>query len=192
MLYQLSHVRMPVRGDLGPVRRISPALRQNFIRSSRNHQLEAGVGGKNLSHAWWRATLLSALSQVRWPVAGTSRPFGMMIPGSGADPRPPGRPPRRGPGTTRPGHYKPAGARRMPGHDGSPRRRLGRIGRGGSDRTATTPGASVWGALPARYGGPGREAGMRLARCYWALRIRSASSVSTSTKSVSSPAGTSA
>jgi len=45
MLYQLSHVRVPVRGNLGPVRRISPALRQNFIRSSPNHQLEAGVGG---------------------------------------------------------------------------------------------------------------------------------------------------
>src|SRR6201999_2313687 len=77
MLYQLSHVRMQVRGDLGPVRRISPALRQNFIRSSRNHQLEAGIGAKNLSHEWRRATLLPALSQVRWPVAGTNRPFGM-------------------------------------------------------------------------------------------------------------------
>ena len=49
MLYQLSHVRMSVRVHLGPVRRISPALRQNFIRSSRNHQLKAGVARKNLS-----------------------------------------------------------------------------------------------------------------------------------------------
>jgi hypothetical protein len=65
MLYQLSHVRVPVRGYLGPVRRISPALRQNFIRSSRNHQLEAGVRGKNLPHKYQRATLLPALPQVR-------------------------------------------------------------------------------------------------------------------------------
>ena len=79
MLYQLSHVRVPVRGDLGPVRRISPALRQNFIRSSLNHQLEAVVGGKNLSLECRRATLLPALSQVRWRVAGTNRPFGMII-----------------------------------------------------------------------------------------------------------------
>jgi hypothetical protein len=40
---------MSARVHLGPVRRISPALRQNFIRSSRNHQLKAGVARKNLS-----------------------------------------------------------------------------------------------------------------------------------------------
>jgi len=40
---------MSVRVHLGPVRRISPALRQNFIRSARNHQLKAGVTRKNLS-----------------------------------------------------------------------------------------------------------------------------------------------
>ena len=74
MLYQLSHVRMPVRGDLGPVRRIAPALRQNFIRSSRNHQLEAGVGGKNLFLECAGATLLPALPQVRAHVRENQRP----------------------------------------------------------------------------------------------------------------------
>jgi hypothetical protein len=78
MLYQLSHVRVPVRGYLGPVRRISPALRQNFIRSSRNHQLEAGVRGKNLPHKYQRATLLPALPQVRRRVTGTNHSFGMI------------------------------------------------------------------------------------------------------------------
>jgi hypothetical protein len=91
MLYQLSHVRVPVRGNLGPVRRISPALRQNFIRSSPNHQLEAGVGGKNLPHEYRRATLLPVLSQVRWRVTGTNHPFGMIIRGIGADARLPRR-----------------------------------------------------------------------------------------------------
>jgi hypothetical protein len=40
---------MQVRGDLGPVRRIAPALRQNTIRSRANHQLGLAVTRKNLS-----------------------------------------------------------------------------------------------------------------------------------------------
>jgi hypothetical protein len=79
MLYQLSHVRMPVRGYLGPVRRISPALRQNFIRSSRNHQLKAAVGGKNLSLECRQATLPPPLPQLRRPSTGTRPSFGMII-----------------------------------------------------------------------------------------------------------------
>jgi len=40
---------MPARVHLWPDRRISPALRQNFIRSWPNHQLEAAMTTKNLS-----------------------------------------------------------------------------------------------------------------------------------------------
>jgi len=39
---------VPVRVQLWPDRRISPALRQNFIRSWPNHQLEAMMTTKNL------------------------------------------------------------------------------------------------------------------------------------------------
>jgi hypothetical protein len=49
MLYQLSHVRMPVPSHPGPVRRIAPALRQNCIRSWRNHQLGIEAKAKNPS-----------------------------------------------------------------------------------------------------------------------------------------------
>jgi hypothetical protein len=64
----------------------------------------------------------------------------------------------------------------------------GRIERCGFDR-AVVPGA-FGGGIPARYGGPGREARVRLRRAYWAWRSRSAISESTFTKSVSSPLGT--
>ena len=84
MLYQLSHVRMSVRVHLGPVRRISPALRQNFIRSSRNHQLKAGVARKNLSPERLLVALVARLSHVRLGEAGTSHSFGMIISGPGA------------------------------------------------------------------------------------------------------------
>ena len=70
MLYQLSHVRMSVRGDLGPVRRISPALRQNFIRSSPNHQLEPGVAGKNLSPERRVVALIPLFAQLRLAEGG--------------------------------------------------------------------------------------------------------------------------
>ena len=43
MLYQLSHVRMLAPRTPRDTRRITPALRQNCIRSRRNHQL--GTGG---------------------------------------------------------------------------------------------------------------------------------------------------
>jgi hypothetical protein len=180
MLYQLSHVRMPVRGYLGPVRRISPALRQNFIRSSPNHQLKAGVDGKNLPHESRRATLFPVLSQVRWRVTGTNRPFGMIIRGIGADARLPRRSPRRGQG-----HDK-------PGYDGSPRRRRKRIGRGRLRSHGDDAGGLSLGGSPGPLRGPGPGSWGALPRGHCALRIRSASSVSTSTWSVSSPAGTSA
>jgi hypothetical protein len=48
MLYQLSHVRVPVPSRPGPVRRIAPALRQNCIRSWPNHQLRTEGKAKNL------------------------------------------------------------------------------------------------------------------------------------------------
>ena len=72
--------------------------------------------------------------------------------------------------------------------DGSPQRRRKRIGRGKLRSHGDDAEGLSLGGLPARYGGPGREAGGALPRRHWALRIRSASSVSTSTKSVSSPA----
>jgi hypothetical protein len=72
MLYQLSHVRMPVREYLGPARRISPASRQNFIRSWLNHQLEPGIATKNLSLQRVRLTLSPQLSQVSGGVRRTS------------------------------------------------------------------------------------------------------------------------
>jgi hypothetical protein len=126
---------VPVRGDLGPVRRISPALRQNFIRSSLNHQLEAGVGGKNLSLECWRATLLPALSQVSWRVAGTNGPFGMIIRGGGADARLPGRPARRGPGH---GAGRDAARRARRAGDGTPgTARRGRHAEDGTQGTAS-------------------------------------------------------
>jgi hypothetical protein len=197
MLYQLSHVRVPVRGNLGPVRRISPALRQNFIRSSRNHQLEAGIGGKNLSLECRPATLLPALAQVTWRVAGTNRPFGMIIRGTGADARLQRRPsrrrpsrrgpPRRGPSRRGPPRDKPGDDK--PGDDRSPRRRLRRIGRGAPIARRRCRGLESGGlSRPVT----GARAGKRCAlpRCHCALRISSVSSVSTSTKSVSSPPGT--
>jgi hypothetical protein len=71
---------------LWPVHRISPALRQNFIRSTPNHQLEAGVDGKILSPECRPAALLPPSTQVSGRLGGTSEPFGMMIasPGTGA------------------------------------------------------------------------------------------------------------
>jgi hypothetical protein len=51
-------------------------------------------------------------------------------------------------------------------------------------------GGNRVGGIPARYGGPDREACGAPSGPYWALRMSSASSVSTSTKSVSSPDGT--
>jgi surface antigen len=86
MLYQLSHVRMSVRGDLGPVRRISPALRQNFIRSSPNHQLEPGDARKNLSPERLLVSLAPPFTQVRWRTGQSRHSFGMIIRGTGGDP----------------------------------------------------------------------------------------------------------
>ena len=174
MLYQLSHVRMPVRGDLGPVRRISPALRQNFIRSSRNHQLEAGVAGKNLSPERTRVTLSPPLSPVRAARDGNQPPV-----------RNDYQRYWRGRATLH------ASSRRGPGHHKSPRRGRKRIGR---LRLRSHGGA----AEGLRFGGvsrpvTGARAGklaVRLPRVHCALRSSSASSVSTLTKSVSSPAGT--
>jgi hypothetical protein len=77
---------MSVRGDLGPVRRISPALRQNFIRSSRNHQLEPGVARKNLSPERLLVSLAPLFTQVRWRTGQSRYSFGMLIRGSGAEP----------------------------------------------------------------------------------------------------------
>src|SRR5947207_14584979 len=85
MLYQLSHVRMSVRGHLGPVRRISPALRQNFIRSSRNHQLKAGVAAKNLSPVRVQVTLSPSLPQVSGVARGASHRLRMITGAAAAD-----------------------------------------------------------------------------------------------------------
>src|SRR3984957_9092931 len=75
MLYQLSHVRMPVPSHPGPVRRIAPALRQNCIRSWPNHQLGTGGRAKNLSLERTLLTPSPPLPQVTWisPVADASR-----------------------------------------------------------------------------------------------------------------------
>jgi hypothetical protein len=83
-----------VRRDLGPVRRISPALRQNFIRSSRNHQLEPGVTRKNLSPERRVVTPAPPFTQVRCrngPVSGHRRDH----PRHRYRQRPLRRPPRR-------------------------------------------------------------------------------------------------
>ena len=74
MLYQLSHVRMPVPGCPGPVRRISPALRQNCIRSWPNHQLRTEAKAKNPSLERTRPTLSSPLPQVSHPNVSRTRP----------------------------------------------------------------------------------------------------------------------
>jgi hypothetical protein len=98
-------------------------------------------------------------------------PFGMITSGPGA------------------GARLPHGAsRRRPGDSKSPRRRRKRIGRLRLRSHGGDAEGLLW-DLPARYGGPGREAG-NAPSVYCALRSSSASSVSTSTKSVSSPAGT--
>jgi hypothetical protein len=81
MLYQLSHVRMPVPGLPGPVRRISPALRQNCIRSWPNHQLGTEAKAENLSLERTRATPSPPLPQVSCvtPVASASASAAELI-----------------------------------------------------------------------------------------------------------------
>src|SRR6202046_4863754 len=76
MLYQLSHVRMPVPSHPGPVRRISPALRQNCIRSWPNHQLGTEAEAKNLSLERPRATPSPPLPQVSRPTSVAPAPGG--------------------------------------------------------------------------------------------------------------------
>ena len=81
MLYQLSHVRMPVPSHPGPVRRISPALRQNCIRSWPNHQLGTEAKAKNLSLERTRVTPSPPLPQVSrvTPVASASAGVAELI-----------------------------------------------------------------------------------------------------------------
>ena len=73
MLYQLSHVRMPVPSRPGPVRRIAPALRQNTIRSWRNHQLGIEAKPKNPSLERTRATPSPPFPQVSRPNLSPTR-----------------------------------------------------------------------------------------------------------------------
>jgi hypothetical protein len=74
MLYQLSHVRMPVPSHPGPVRRIAPALRQNCIRSWRNHQLGIEAKAKNPSLERTRLTPPPPFPQVSPPTSSPSAP----------------------------------------------------------------------------------------------------------------------
>jgi len=64
---------MPVPSPPGPVRRISPALRQNCIRSWRNHQLGTEAKPKNLSLERSRLTPPPPFPQVGRP---TTSPHG--------------------------------------------------------------------------------------------------------------------
>jgi hypothetical protein len=88
MLYQLSHVRMPVPSHPGPVRRISPALRQNCIRSWPNHQLGTEAEAKNLSLERTRATPPPPLPQVSRPTSVVPAPNDRPRPASRPVPRP--------------------------------------------------------------------------------------------------------
>jgi hypothetical protein len=74
MLYQLSHVRMPVPSHPGPVRRIAPALRQNCIRSWPNHQLRTEAKAKNPSPERSRPTPFHPLPQVSPPTSAALAP----------------------------------------------------------------------------------------------------------------------
>jgi hypothetical protein len=170
---------MSVRGDLRPVRRISPALRQNFIRSSRNHQLEPGVARKNLSPERTRLTLFPPLTQVRVAEVNeaTNRSgYLFVVPARIAPPAHQAVPAGSGPQAL---------ARRLR-NDKTPGARVSASGGRGSDRMATMPGVGLR-LTPGPLRGPG-PGSVRCAYC--ALRSSSASSDSTSTKSVSSPAGT--
>jgi hypothetical protein len=86
MLYQLSHVRMPVPSHPGPVRRIAPALRQNCIRSWPNHQLRTEAKAKNPSLERTRPTPSAPLPQVSRPNVSPTRPKGPHTTRSSATP----------------------------------------------------------------------------------------------------------
>ena len=92
MLYQLSHVRMPVPSRPGPVRRIAPALRQNCIRSWRNHQLRTEGTAKNLSLERTRLSPSPPLPQISAQTSAPAAPETARDPCHARHPRPPWHP----------------------------------------------------------------------------------------------------
>jgi hypothetical protein len=137
MLYQLSHVRMPVPSRPGPVHRIAPALRQNCIRSWPNHQLGTEAKAKNLSLERTRATPPPPLPQVSRPTSVPPAPARRR-----ESPRRPGRGSGGGAPISSPGTR--ASAREAGGTQG---------GRPPCGDLGEVPIPGTWGRSP--YRGPG-------------------------------------